>query len=562
MLGTGIQQDPYIIMTVDDLQDMADDLDAYYELGGDIDASATSTWNAGAGFVPVGTSTSEFTGQLDGKGYVIRELYINRGTDYCGLFGSTQRAVLKNIKLTDAVITGADYTGPLGGDVWNTSVNDCSSINGSITGGIDTGGLIGSYGVTAIGYIFTHCHSTGSVQGNDDGPIGGLVGSFNCPEGTVEDCYSTCTVSPVVASWLVGGLIGYLLGGLVAGVGLTTVFINCYATGSISESGDYTGGFAGDIEVVSGADITLRNCYATGNVTITPAVWTPTAMGGFVGLSNERDATSHITYDHCYATGTVSLDTDVANVGGFAGDVGGTFNYCYATGDVEVTEGRLVGGFAGNLAGEAAHCYATGNVIGGPDSDYGFGGFVGELSGDCSECFATGDVSGYTDVGGFVGWMTSTSSVKDCYSRGDLISFDDPPEIGGFVGRNQGSITNAYSTGKMTAYAYSVGPPATDLTYTGGFCGRNTGTISTCFWDKETSGMTASDGGIGKSTREMKTKKTFLDVAWDFITIWGRFSRCNDAYPCLRRVTAGCSRQYLGDVHVDQLVFQHAERMR
>ena len=54
MTGTGTFLDPYIIEDVNDLQAMQDDLTAYYELGGDIDASATIGWNAGAGFLPIG----------------------------------------------------------------------------------------------------------------------------------------------------------------------------------------------------------------------------------------------------------------------------------------------------------------------------------------------------------------------------------------------------------------------------------------------------------------------------------------------------------------------------
>lgn len=53
MTGSGTQADPYIISDVDDLQAMSDDLTAYYELGGDIDASATTGWNGGAGSLEV-----------------------------------------------------------------------------------------------------------------------------------------------------------------------------------------------------------------------------------------------------------------------------------------------------------------------------------------------------------------------------------------------------------------------------------------------------------------------------------------------------------------------------
>jgi hypothetical protein len=74
MSGSGTPGDPYIIYDVYDLQAMENDLTAHYTLGGDIDASATSDWNDGAGFEPVGTFVSGhpelvFSGSFDGRGF-------------------------------------------------------------------------------------------------------------------------------------------------------------------------------------------------------------------------------------------------------------------------------------------------------------------------------------------------------------------------------------------------------------------------------------------------------------------------------------------------------------
>jgi len=60
MTGSGTLLDPYVIWDVNDVQDMALDLTAYYELGQDIDAAATTGWNWDAGlgifkgFDPIG----------------------------------------------------------------------------------------------------------------------------------------------------------------------------------------------------------------------------------------------------------------------------------------------------------------------------------------------------------------------------------------------------------------------------------------------------------------------------------------------------------------------------
>lgn len=69
-------------------------------------------------------------------------------------------------------------------------------------------------------------------------------------------------------------------------------------------------------------------------------------------------------------------------------------------------------------------------------------------------------------------------------------------------------IVDCYSTGLVSGNEY-----------VGGLVGRNrSGWWPTAsFWDIDTSGQMVSDMGIGKTTVEMQTAKTFLDAGWDFI---------------------------------------------
>lgn len=159
MTGSGTLLDPYIIMDVDDLQDMEDDLTAYYELGADIDASDTVTWNLGEGFDPIGSATLNtwFEGHLDGKDHSITDLYINRPTkDAVGLFGQIRYgATIKDVHLVTCDITGQTYVGALVGYMYKPT-----------------------YGVVAI----DTCSSTGTVTGYDE--VGGLIGSDDSSGGT------------------------------------------------------------------------------------------------------------------------------------------------------------------------------------------------------------------------------------------------------------------------------------------------------------------------------------------------------------------------------------------
>jgi hypothetical protein len=110
---TDDQADPQLphvtaISNVEDLQAMS--ITGNYYLTNDIDASDTVNWNSGAGFVPIGTVTSEFAGTFDGCGYTISDLYINRTTSDGGLFGYVEGpAKIANVTLEDVNIKEDDY---------------------------------------------------------------------------------------------------------------------------------------------------------------------------------------------------------------------------------------------------------------------------------------------------------------------------------------------------------------------------------------------------------------------------------------------------------------------
>ncbi len=171
MTGSGTEANPYIIHDVIDLQAMENDLTAYYELGSDIDASATSGWNGGLGFDPIGDHWAygdPFIGYFDGKGYKIIDLFINRpATNYVGLFGGTDGGMPEPLP---------------GGEIQNVTLENCN-----ITGGFRVGGL--------AGILFAHvtnCHTSGSIKGSRG--LGGLAGYFGIGETTTcLECSSNLT---------------------------------------------------------------------------------------------------------------------------------------------------------------------------------------------------------------------------------------------------------------------------------------------------------------------------------------------------------------------------------
>lgn len=60
---------------------MQNNLTETYVLSNDIDCSDTINWNGGMGFIPITQSLNfslVFSGSLEGNGYTIRNLYINK----------------------------------------------------------------------------------------------------------------------------------------------------------------------------------------------------------------------------------------------------------------------------------------------------------------------------------------------------------------------------------------------------------------------------------------------------------------------------------------------------
>jgi PGF-pre-PGF domain-containing protein len=279
--GSGTPGNPYIITTVEELQAMKDNLSGYYALGNDINASATSGWNSGAGFIPIGTDTNQFTGSFDGQGYKIINLRINRpSTNYVGLFGYVgSGGAVENVGLENENVIGENYVGGLIGNNAGTISNSYST--GSVSGSYYLGGLVGFNNLGTV----SNSYSTGSVIGGYI--VGGLVGRNY---GAVSNSYSTGSVSG--SGYIVGGLVGYNLGGTVS---------NSYSTGSVS-GGDIVGGLVGE------SYGKVFNSYSTGSVSGGDIV------GGLVGLNYENVSNS-------YSTGSVS-GGDI--VGGLVGESHGT----------------------------------------------------------------------------------------------------------------------------------------------------------------------------------------------------------------------------------------------
>ena len=86
--GTGTMEDPFVISTADELNNMRNNLAAHYKLEADIDLSTWIETNSPkTGWQPIGTSATPFTGNFDGNGHAIENIWISMDSENVGFFG-------------------------------------------------------------------------------------------------------------------------------------------------------------------------------------------------------------------------------------------------------------------------------------------------------------------------------------------------------------------------------------------------------------------------------------------------------------------------------------------
>jgi hypothetical protein len=283
-----------------DLDAVRDNLDGSYLLMNDLDSTtagyvdlASETANGGRGWEPLGTSDYGFTGNFNGQGHEVRDLFINRpGQDYAGLFARVSWTdpienvgLIENVGVFQADVTGGSEVGVLVGHhagIVNNSYSTCSVT----IGGFYVGGLVGYNGGGSV----SNSHSSGNVTGiyYVGGLVGHIEGARTVREGNVRNCYST---SSVTGDTRVGGLVGSTFGDVRVG--------DSYFAGSVTGR-RWVGGL-----VAENYGGNVSDSYSTGNVT------GKGYAGCLVGLNLWG------TISRCYSTGTVSGD---GAVGGLVGD--------------------------------------------------------------------------------------------------------------------------------------------------------------------------------------------------------------------------------------------------
>jgi trimeric autotransporter adhesin len=304
--GSGEVGNPYLIGDVNCLQQMSDGLDCHYRLNNNIDASSTTTWNAGNGWMPVGI----FTGTLDGANFTIsglkctnakpglfyrmggnatvRNLVIdsfdidtgawNGGTLVSEIIDGS--ILIDNIDVNNSVVTGGSFNdggligviadGPASVAVSNVQVNNLNITAGSF----NAGGIIGVVTNITGGFSLINSQVNNSNLIGGGFNVGGLIGEIsNLTAATINNSNVTNT-SLTGGSFNTGGLVGVV-------ANLTSVSIsNSSVVNSILVGGGFnTGGLIGESSV--GSQVLTLSTVSVSDTNITTGSW---YSGGIIGV--------------------------------------------------------------------------------------------------------------------------------------------------------------------------------------------------------------------------------------------------------------------------------------
>ncbi|MER9940291.1 MBG domain-containing protein [Mesorhizobium sp. M0088] len=306
-----------LIYDVNGLQAINSGLTERYALAKNIDASTTSSWNSGLGFISLGTDGNSniqnggngFTGSFDGLGHTVDSLSVTQSAaQYVGLFGYIGAGgLVQNVGVTNVTVRGFRTLGGIAGFNAGTVAQSYSTGQLFTTQyGSASGGLIGEND-GALSDSF----STVVVNARDTNTAGGAVGFNNF--GTIDRVYAMGAVDIGSGGAAVGGLVGSNYG--YSGVGEGGRITDSYSTGAVS-GGWNVGAFIGNNlydGVVTGAyDTSTSGPYNTTSIA------KPAIGGGTTGPNVNVVGLSTSSFQNGGANGLSAA---------FGGGTGGLYPY-------------------------------------------------------------------------------------------------------------------------------------------------------------------------------------------------------------------------------------------
>ena len=186
--GDGTIEKPFLVEDGHDLNAIRKNLLAHYKIVKNIDLTQVCNEQGGNGWEPI----DAFRGTLEGNGFSIRNLFINRAEDRQALFSSLRGGAIMNVGLVAVnIVGGALYCAPLVGQMTTQEdlVENCFA-TGSISAGGSIAGLVGRMdgGTVINSFSEVDINATAAYPS-------GLVSYLNNEYALVKNCYYAGTIS-------------------------------------------------------------------------------------------------------------------------------------------------------------------------------------------------------------------------------------------------------------------------------------------------------------------------------------------------------------------------------
>ena len=557
--------------------------------------------------------TTQYSGTFDGNNKTVSGLYLNGNSARIGLFGSSEAdGNIKNVGVVDSYFKGDDFVGGVCGRNDGTITNCYNA--GNLTAIDPTAAIGGICGYNDNGGTIANCYNTGTVTAT--GSVASVGGVCGCSIAPISNCYNIGTVTATSSGADISGICGYNFGPVT----------NCYY---LADTEDENGGktaaqFAsGEIAyLLNGSksegdtvhfyqiigkdkapvldkshgvvyfytDCTDKTCYAnsetasgehdfdengfctkdsthyqpatlnetTGNYEISNAgqlYWFAGLVNGTLdGVEQNTSANAILMEDITvndnlldslqYDTeGNVSNGSDFISWTPIADCMGNNITQYSGTfdGNNKTVSGLYFNGNATRI-GLFGSSESNGNIknVGVVDSYFKgndfVGGVCGHNDGTITNCYNAGNLTAIESsayIGGICGHNGGT--IANCYNTGTITATGSTPSVGGVCGFSTAPIANCYNIGTVTATSSSA--------EISGICGYYFGPIKNCFYladtEDENGGKTTAQFASGEVAYLLSQGCTVVvdnsDVTYDG-SIWGQaLGENGDSYPVLKK---------------------------
>ena len=363
--GSGTEQEPYTINSIEDLVSFADSVTngntyegEYVKLNQSLDFKSDKSYvdpnrqnyygyigklkealTTGEGFKPIGSTI----GKTDAS---------DKSNSFCGVFDGNGKQIIncymnKNVVNSETVEGNVSFFEIVYGEIKNLGI---TKANFNLISNNEYGSLSVSGIANALYGKISNCYVTGNLSAtqNENCNIY-CVGLVTINMGTIENCYNSANLKLLV-------------------------------TKENSSAACYSAGITSNCE---NENSIIKNCYNTGNITIETS-HTGAEVGGIVRYQSAG------RIENCYNTGTINCIINKLNglysIGGIIGQqtAGGELKNIYNMGNINVSTtikenlDVRIGGISGVISGRIEGGYNIGNIT---SDEQGTRWLVGELFG-------------------------------------------------------------------------------------------------------------------------------------------------------------------------------------